>query len=340
MTMWVCRAGRNGEYESAFLESSVIATLWDEITIDLTPYDTKDKIQDLIERSYPGSNPHKVSNWRTQLYSFRKGMKIGDNVLMPSKIKPGTIYIGKITSDYHYDPQSGDLCNVHNVKWNERTINRGDLDADIRNSIGAFLTIFQIRDEQGERVLNLLSKRSRPSTNKAADTESSDEEESSIDVESEAMDEITSKIIQKFKGHGMEKVIASILQAKGFTVLTSPAGPDRGIDVLAAGGVMGFGQPKICVQVKSTEAPVELATLVELQGSINDVGADYGLLVSWGGFKQSILNTEKRNKFFKIRLWDHNDIIREFLENYDKLDEDIRVDVPLKKIWVINDQEL
>ena len=43
----------------------------------------------------------------------------------------------------------------------------------------------------------------------------------------------------------MEDLIEEILTAKGFTVYHSKPGADGGKDLLAAGGEMGFGSPKI-----------------------------------------------------------------------------------------------
>ncbi len=36
-----------------------------------------------------------------------------------------------------------------------------------------------------------------------------------------------------------------------------------------------------------------------------------------------------------MRLWDQNDLIDEFLANYDKLDDDLRAELPLKRIWTV-----
>jgi restriction system protein len=45
------------------------------------------------------------------------------------------------------------------------------------------------------------------------------------------------------------------------------------------------------------------------------------------------------NQFFKVRLWTHKEIVDEFLANYDKMDDDIKLEIPLKRIWVINNSE-
>jgi restriction system protein len=111
-------------------------------------------------------------------------------------------------------------------------------------------------------------------------------------------------------------------------------GSDKGIDLLAAPGPMGFGQPRLCVQVKSGDSPVDRPTLDQLIGAMQNVQAEHGLLVSWGGFKATI-SKEEEAQFFKVRLWNQGDLIEELLEHYDRLDTDIRVDLPLKLIWTV-----
>lgn len=162
-------------------------------------------------------------------------------------------------------------------------------------------------------------------------------EESSIDLadlEQLAKDEIAKYIIRKYKGHGMARLIEAVLQAQGYKTFLSPEGSDRGVDILAASGPLGFEPPRICVQVKTSDVPVDRPTLDQLIGTMQNVNADQGLLVSWGGFKTSI-DKELPNQFFKVRLWDQNAIIDELLRSYDRLDEDIKADLSLKRIWTL-----
>jgi len=72
----------------------------------------------------------------------------------------------------------------------------------------------------------------------------------------------------------------------------------------------------------------------ELQGVVRSFGADQGLLVSWGGFKQSVIN-EARQHFFEIRLWDAGDILSHLFAHYDQLPEDLRAEIPLKRVWIL-----
>ena len=142
-------------------------------------------------------------------------------------------------------------------------------------------------------------------------------------------------MLRNFKGHGIARVIEAILRAKGFAVYRSEEGPDHGVDLLASAGSLGFGSPKICVQVKSTADAVERVVLDQLIGTMANVGADYGLLVSWGGFKKSILR-DVPMQFFKVRLWDHVDVLRELLDCYDSMTDEIKQEIPLRRRWVID----
>jgi restriction system protein len=88
------------------------------------------------------------------------------------------------------------------------------------------------------------------------------------------------------------------------------------------------------VQVKSQQSPVDRPTLDQLIGVMQSFGADQGLLVAWGGFKSSV-QKEEAKQFFRVRLWDADDLVEQLLAKYDSLSEEIRAELPLKRIWVV-----
>lgn len=157
-------------------------------------------------------------------------------------------------------------------------------------------------------------------------------------METESLGEISDFLIQNYKGHGLARIVEAVLKAKGFTVFRSPTGADHGVDLLASSGVLGFASPKICVQVKSNDEAIERTVLDQLLGTMTNVGAEYGLLVSWGGFKKSF-DTERRNQFFKVRFWSRIELLDEFLKCYDRLDDEMKQEIPLKRIWVLDTSE-
>jgi restriction system protein len=64
------------------------------------------------------------------------------------------------------------------------------------------------------------------------------------------------------------------------------------------------------------------------------VQADQGLLVSWGGFTRAV-EAEARTRFFSVRLWNADDLIKAVLRNYEKLPEALRGELPLKRMWAL-----
>ena len=139
---------------------------------------------------------------------------------------------------------------------------------------------------------------------------------------------------RKFKGHDLSRLVEAVLQAQGYVTENAKPGADGGVDILAGTGPMGFGNPRICLQVKSSKTPVDVTVLRSLQGAMTNFGADQGLLVSWGGFNRAVLN-EARLNFFNVRLWDSTDLIKSILKNYDKLSDSLQAELPLKRIWAL-----
>ena len=104
---------------------------------------------------------------------------------------------------------------------------------------------------------------------------------------------------------------------------------------MASAGTLRFGNPITCIRVKSTDAPVERIVLDHLGDVMKNFGAEYGLFLSWSESKSSVIN-ETAKQFFKIRLWTHKEMIEEF---YDQMDDEIKELIPLKKIWVVSNDD-
>jgi restriction system protein len=94
----------------------------------------------------------------------------------------------------------------------------------------------------------------------------------------------------------------------------------------------------MAIQVKSNDTPVEIGGLRELQGVMPAFGADRGLVVSWGGFRDSVIR-EARRLFFSIRLWDAGDIVLALQEAYEQLPAELRAEIPLRRVWYLASDE-
>jgi restriction system protein len=154
-----------------------------------------------------------------------------------------------------------------------------------------------------------------------------------VDVERFARDRLAQILSERFAGHPLARLVAAILEGDGYTCELSPEGPDGGVDILAARGPLGLDSPHVVVQVKSGSHPVDAPTLQQLHGALSTHGGDQGLLVAWGG-----LTTAARRALgvqrFTVRVWDADDLIDALCGVYERLPEDLRSEIPLKRIWV------
>ncbi len=341
MALWLVRTGRHGEFEQRFLQDNRIYLTWGDLNHDLSKTANNKELWALLHKVYPDAPKGKLSNNTGQMGAFAHKMKPGDWVMVPYKSKPA-FNIAKITGPYVFDASAENpFYHFRTVEWIAKDVPRSNFDPDLLYSFGAIQTIFQVeRIDAEQRVRAMAGTNWKPTGLTATDIDAEDEGEAGaeVDLERLARDKIAKLVIQKFKGHGLARLIEAVLKVQGYTTYLSHEGPDKGIDILAALGPLGFGRPRICVQVKSGDSPVDAPTLNQLIGSMQNVQADQGLLVSWGGFKSSV-DREVPGQFFRVRLWDQDAIIDELLANYDKLDEDLRAELPLKRIWSVAAQE-
>ena len=340
MSVWLFRAGKNGEFEDKFLTDQRVYLTWDNLNFDLSSINEKQDLYAKLLAHYNLDKEKTAINWASQIWPIAHRMEIGDWVVLPSKINR-TIHFGEIKSNYVYNESLGSpYYHYREVNWFATDIPRDNFDQDILYSLGAFMTVCKIHKNNAEFRLkemyknNWINKKTGPSE-KIKDDESADD--STVDLNEFNIDRISDYIIRKFKGHDMELLIEEILKAKGFTTYRSPEGADFGVDLLASSGTLGFGTPRICVQVKSTDGTVDRPTLDQLIGTMSNYNADYGLLVSWSGFKSSVIK-EIPKHFFKVRLWDSKKIIEEIFDNYDNLSDTIRAEIPLKRVWMLNEE--
>jgi restriction system protein len=334
MALWMLRPGRHGEYEDRFLSTSRIYLTWGEaVTADARGVASRSELVQTLRERWANASEGKVRNHAGQLWAFLRTMKPDDLIVVPGKKTP-VLHFGVIRSDAEFDAAAEpDYRHYREVTW-LRDVQRSAMDKDILYSLGAIMTICEIRRNDAEarirRMLQLPPGKTAPVN--AAEMPRDDEGATSIDYEQLARDEIAALIMRRFKGHGLERLVDSILRAQGYVTYHSPTGADRGIDILAGSGHLGFGSPKICVQVKSEQAPVDHPTFSQLLGTMQATGADQGLLVSWGGFKPTVEREVPRH-FFKVRLWDQKALLDQLFQHYDQLDEEIRAEIPLKRIW-------
>jgi len=248
-----------------------------------------------------------------------------------------SIAIGEFSGTYVYRTDLGpDMVHTRPVKWLKTDIPRSQFDQDLLYTFGAFLGFCRAeRNNAEERVRKILgapTKEAPRETSKGRAEE--DAGDLSQDIEQRARDQILGFIGRKFKGHDLARLVDELLKAQGLTTKLSAPGPDGGVDIVAASGPLGMDSPRLCVQVKSSDSPVDVNVFRGLKGSMDTYRAEQGLLVAWGGFT-NVVRREAETAFFRVRLWDAGDLLNAILANYERLSEAIQAELPLKRIWAV-----
>ncbi len=341
MAIWLIRAGSHGEYEHKFLQEERVYVTWDNLTVNLQKLANREALMTAMASKYPDAKPKRITNWVSQVWPFGHEIKTRDWVVLPLKSQRA-IQIGEVTGDYQFEPKGPNpFYHWRPVKWIGEAIPRDHFGKDLLNTFGAFLTICRVKKNNAERRILAMRERGwKPE--KVADlirgSEPPIETDDNWDLEEDARDGIAKLILAKFKGHGLTRLAEAILKAQGYTTWRSPEGADGGADILAGAGPLGFGAPRLCVEVKSEESPIDRPTVDKLLGAVSKFGAQEGLFISWSGFKPTV-QKELAASFFSVRLWTQKELLEALFSVYDKLDDDIKAELPLRRIWTVAIQE-
>jgi restriction system protein len=337
MSLWVVRAGRYGEQQETALKEGLVCHAWNDLP-DYSAIHTREELRELYKKTYPQETEKQVISGLGQVWRFAREIRNGDLVALPLRAEYA-FELGRVIGEYQYKMVAPNVMHIRNVKW-LKTVPRSVFPKDILRSMSIPPTVFKVTrndaENQVKSIIDLdLPTETAPETDVDIETVADDED---LNLEEVARDEILKFIQTKFKRHEFARLVDAILRAQGYKTVVSPPGPDGGVDILAGSGALGFDQPRLCVQVKSGCGPEGQKTFNELLGVVSKFASQQGLLVSWGGFTNPV-KLDARKDFFKIRLWDQGDVVNSILQNYEQLDDDIKAELPLKRIWILVNDE-
>ena len=156
-------------------------------------------------------------------------------------------------------------------------------------------------------------------------------------LESDAREGIRQFIVSK-SPYEFQDMVAALLRAMGcHTPFIAPKGKDGGIDIIAYLDPLGAQTPRIKVQVKHKPDTAIGASEVRALSGILKAG-DIALFVTSGTYSADARNAASGNDKF-IRLIDGNDFIDMWQEYYDKMTDDDKNMLPLKRIAFLGNNE-
>ncbi|WP_460263275.1 hypothetical protein [Clostridium sporogenes] len=99
MSIWLFRAGKNGEHENKFINENRVYLTWDDLNINLNCIKSKEELYNILIEHYKLEKEKIAINWASQICPIAHRMEKGDWVVLPTKVDR-TIHFGEIVGEY------------------------------------------------------------------------------------------------------------------------------------------------------------------------------------------------------------------------------------------------
>lgn len=328
--MWMIR-GDGGKLYDDFRDKQVAAIGWSPFAPHVKPGLSREQLFDLYQELEPQIKPGTARSGTSQIWRFVNEMQKGDWAITYSPSNR-TYLLGKIVSDFEYHAEwlEDGMGIARQVKWNTEEIDRDNLSDATRNTLGSTLTVFRVPDF----AVNELLQGKKPAPDVTPEVLGSVNEEDAVsnplrDMEMIAFEGIKDRI-NRLDWDEMQNLVAGVLRSMGYKTQVSPAGADRGKDIIASPDGFGFENPRIIVEVKHRREQMGSQQIRSFIGGRHK--DDRGLYVSTGGFSKDARYEADRSTI-PLTLWTLDDLVRALVENYEQVDIETKLLVPLKKIY-------
>ncbi len=320
---WMVRAGNDNELADIVQENDVVAIGWADMG-DVSHLETRAEFKQRYRQAEPDASERRVATNAGQIHRFAREIQKGDYVLTYIA-SSREVLVGIVEGAYEYldDGYLDHYPHVRQVKWLAR-VSRDDFGSRARRSLGSRSTVFNL-DDHIDQIHRLAS-----GETPEPDDEDGDAPPFFDEVKAQA-DELIADMISHIDPYDFQDLVAELLQAMGFRAVSTAAGPDRGVDIIAHPDPLGFGRPRIKAQVKHRKASTSGPEMRSFIATLRD--GENGLYVSTGGFTRDA-QLEAQGSREPVTLLDRDDFIRLLLEHYEDLDPEYKAQIPLRKLWV------
>ena len=327
---WMVRAGERATLIDDFREEGLVSIGWAPVG-SLEAYASRADLARAVASIWPDWSKQSQSMAVGQIWRFKNEIGKDDTVVT---YDPGRrVYlVGTVTDVYAFDPKREEnpyLKEQHphlkKVQW-EGEVSRDLLGADTKNSLGSISTIFLVPREAAADLQRAMSSKA------PADPPETVEAEEAVlaeDMQAKALEFIKDRAA-KLDWDQMQRLVAGLLRAMGYKTQISPAGPDRGKDIVASPDGFGFESPRIVVEVKHRKGAMGSQEIRSFLGGRHK--DDKGLYVSTGGFSKDA-RYEAERASIPLSLMDIDELVAALIENYEALDNETRQLLPLRRLY-------
>jgi restriction system protein len=332
------RAGKSGRFFEEFREQSLVGIGWKSVG-DLSTIKNREQVAKTVATVFSSQSSQAVSMAAGQLYRFAKEFQIGDRVVTYDP-RARRYLCGTIAGPYRYDPgqDNEELLNTRATKW-DFEVSRDNLSDVAKYSLGALSTIFSIPIQTSEELWGERKPDAVLTAITASDTEAEAASGLYTGTPAEQIMALSNEAVKdriaRIDWDDMQELVAGLLRAMGYKTVVSPAGSDRGKDIVACPDGFGFQEPRIIVEVK--HRPGQRIGSSDIRSFLGGRHPrDRGLYVSTGGFTQEAYYEADRASI-PLTLLDFERLVNAITEHYDRLDEETRQIIPLKRMyWPVN----
>ncbi len=333
MATWLVKAGYQGMIADKFRDQKKIAVGWNSLgdfPISGDWYTFRAEVKKRLPDDY---SERRVGAAAGQLWSFVRTMNQGDFVITPIK-STREVLVGKVTGDYKFDPNfDTGYPRTRSVAWFSPVL-WDSIPANLRNSFTNWLTIARPSGDFAPIIEAAQSPKHAPEILRTVE-ESANEPIATSETENlaERAEEAVREILKNMGDVDFQRIVGAVFRSAGFTELYNSAGKgaDGGIDIILSKNPLGAGE-RIIVQVKHTGEPVGEPELRLLAGALKP--NEFGLMVGLNGVKSNGQRYWRDNRDRLLRPMDATDLIQMLQENYEKLQDEDKALLPLKRVFV------
>lgn len=323
---WVVRA--DWDIQELVEPRSLVGIGWHEVG-DFGAL-SSEEIREQVRATYSGASPGMIGQTVGQLRRFAHEIEIDDVVLTPIT-STRQVLVGKVTGPCQHNPaaETDNLTNTRAVEWIRTDILRDGLSAQLRASLTGQMTVFSV-NRHADEIAQIGREQAEHAAAQVGDESSSVElsdAEYLDEVEAYARERILD-LLYSFAPHEFEGVVGDVLTAMGFTARGHGKGPDKGVDLIATPDALGFGEPRIKVQVKQRRGTTGRPEVQQLAGTLRS--GEKGLFVSLGGFTAEAQSESGQS----MTLMNWEEFVDLLLDHYENLSPETRTRVPLKRLYV------
>jgi len=331
----------NDTLTTELLDGHFVSIGWDELPDLRTISGGRDGLKVALATAYPDKKPRAIAGWAGILSRFRDEMQIGDVVVAPYK-PDSTINIGVVAGDYTFDADARTHRHRRPITWRKVGVSRTVFTQPALYELGAFLTVFRIREhaEEFQAVLGTSSDSVEEVTRivEAVAAKTTGENETTDEPRASRIERHTRDFVLETLHKGLthaefEEFTADLLRAVGYQARVTAYSQDGGVDVIAHRDPLGVEPPLIKVQCKHHTATVGAP---EVQQLIGTQGAnELSLFVTLGSYSKDAVAIERTRS--GLRLLTGEDVVTLALQNYAGLPQRWRSRVPLTPVLVVDD---